>query len=128
MLSDSEVRCPDFCLNISSLCRLKIFKMFSDFSEVITLRHSTAFQCNLVHEQTTLSPTNCSKKMLYLFLSFLHNYDFSKKMAFCKLHDEYRAVNLESLGLDTLSNTEASKSCIISKHGLIVHKFDILLP
>ena len=44
-----------------------------------------------------------------------------------KLHDEYWAVNLESLALDTLSNTETSKPCIISKHGLVVHKFDILL-
>ena len=46
-------------------------------------------------------------------------------MAFCKLHDEYWAVNLESLGLDTLSNTKTSKPCIISKHGLVVHKFEI---
>ena len=48
-------------------------------------------------------------------------------MAFCKLHDEYWAVNLESLSLDTLSNTETSKPCIISKHGLVVHKSNILL-
>ena len=39
-------------------------------------------------------------------------------MAFCKLDDEYWAVNLESLGLDTLSNTETSKSCIISNRVL----------
>ena len=45
-------------------------------------------------------------------------------MAFCRLHDEYWAVNLESLGLDTLSNTETSKPCVISKHGLVVHKFN----
>ena len=97
------------------------------------------------------------------------------KMAFCRLYDEYWAVNLESLGLDTLqrvpankkppcirnrsqfsyktmnktigycskttgftqkavsysrepavSNTETSKPCIISKHNLVVHKFNIL--
>ena len=48
-------------------------------------------------------------------------------MAFCRLHDEYWVVNLESLGLDTLSNTETSKPCIISKRGLVVHKLDILL-
>ena len=48
-------------------------------------------------------------------------------MVFCKLQDEYWAVNLEMLGLDTLSNTETSKPCIISKYGLVVHKFDILL-
>ena len=47
-------------------------------------------------------------------------------MAFCRLHDEYWAVNLESLGLDTLLNTETSKPSIISKHGLAVHKFNIL--
>ena len=48
-------------------------------------------------------------------------------MAFCKLHNEYWAVILESSGLDTLSDTETSKSCIIPKHGLAVHIFDILL-
>ena len=48
-------------------------------------------------------------------------------MAFYKLHDEYWIVNLESLGLDTVSNTATSKPCIISKHGLVIHKFDILL-
>ena len=47
-------------------------------------------------------------------------------MAFCKLHDEYWAVNLESLVLHTLSNTETGKPCIISKHGLAVYKFGIL--
>ena len=52
----------------------------------------------------------------------------SKKMAFCKVHDEYWAVNLESFGLGILSNTETtSKSCIISKHGLVLHEFDFLL-
>ena len=64
--------------------------------------------------------------MYELFLSFLHNYGFSK-MAFCKLHDEYWAVNLESLGLDNWSNTETTKPCVISEHGLVVYKFDILL-
>ena len=29
-------------------------------------------------------------------------------------------------GLDTLSKTETSKPCIISKHGLVIHKFNIL--
>ena len=48
-------------------------------------------------------------------------------MAFCRLHNEYWAVNLESLGMDTLSNTETSKPCIISKHDLVVHKFNISL-
>ena len=49
-------------------------------------------------------------------------------MACYRLHDEYWAVNLESVGLDTSSNTETSKPCIILKHGLVVHKFSILLP
>ena len=31
-------------------------------------------------------------------------------------------MNLESLGLDTLSKTETSKQRIISKHGLVVQK------
>ena len=52
---------------------------------------------------------------------------FLKKITFCRLHDECWDVNLESLSLDTLSNTETSKPCIISKHGLVVHKFNILL-
>ena len=38
------------------------------------------FQCNLLHEQTTLSPTSCSQKIYDLFLSFLHNFGCSKKM------------------------------------------------
>ena len=93
---------------------------------MITLRHSTGFQCNLVQEQTTLSPTVARKIIYDLFLSFLHNFGFSKKRHFCRLHDEFWAVNL-SLGLDILSNTETSKPCIISKHRLLVHKFDTLL-
>ena len=45
-------------------------------------------------------------------------------MEFCRLHDEHWAINLEILGSDTLSFTE---TCSISKHGLVVHKFKILL-
>ena len=37
------------------------------------------FQCDSVHEQTTLSPTSCSQKIYDLFFSFLHNFVFSKK-------------------------------------------------
>ena len=106
---------------------VKDFQAVLRLQRVITPRHSIGFQCNLIHEQTTLSATSCSQEIYDLFLSFLHNFGFYKKMVFCKLHDGYWAVNLESLGLDTLSNTETSKSCIISKHGLIVHKFNILL-
>ena len=47
-------------------------------------------------------------------------------MAFCRLYNEHWAVNLESLGLDTLSNPETGKPGIISDHGLVVHKFNIL--
>ena len=46
-------------------------------------------------------------------------------MAFCRLHEEYWAVNMENV--DTLLNTETSKSCIISKDDLVVYKFNILL-
>ena len=77
-----------------------------------------------------MSPTSCSQKIYDLFLLFLHNFGFSKKVALCKLHDECWAVDLESLGLDTLSNTETRsyrKPYIISKYGLVVHKFNILL-
>ena len=35
-----------------------------------TPRRSIGFQCNLIHEQTILSPTSCLKKY-DLFLSFL---------------------------------------------------------
>ena len=47
-------------------------------------------------------------------------------MAFCRLHNEQWVVNLESLGLDALSKTETSKPCIISKHGLVVNRLNIL--
>ena len=45
---------------------------------MITLRHSIGFQCNLVQEEATLSPTSCSKKIYDLFLSFLHNFGLPK--------------------------------------------------
>ena len=65
MLSDSEVRCPGFFLNSS--VSVTDFQNVLRLQRVITLRHSIGFQCNLVHEQTTLYPTSCSQKM----------YDFS---------------------------------------------------
>ena len=96
---------------------------------MITLRHSIYLQCNLAHEQTTLSPTTCSQKISDLFLYFLRSFVLSKNgilQITCRVY--LGAVNLESLGLIvTLSNTEASKLCIFSKHGLVVHKFNILL-
>ena len=103
------------------------FSSVSDFQNDFTIKHSTGFQCNFVHEQTTLSPASCSRKIYDLLLSYLYNFGFSKKIAYCILHDEYWAVNLDSLGLDTLSNTETSKPCIISQRDLVVHKFNILL-
>ena len=102
---------------------LKDFRNVLRFLRMITLRYSIGFQCNLLHEETTLSPTCFSKKMACFFrfgtiLAF-------QNMAFCRLRDEYWAVNLESFGLDTLSNTETSKLCIILKHGLVIRKFNI---
>ena len=47
MLYDSEIRCAGFFLNVFSLCQLKIFIMLSDFTQMIALRHSIAFQCNV---------------------------------------------------------------------------------
>ena len=106
---------------------VKGFQNVLTLQQVITPRHSKGFQCNFVHEQTSLFPTNCSQKIYDLFLSFLYSFGFSKKIAFCRLRDEYWAANLESLGLNAVSNTVTSKPCIISKYGLIVHKINILL-
>ena len=118
---------PQLFLEVFSSVSVTDFRNVVRIQQVIALRHSITIQCNLVHEQTTLSPTSCSKKIYDLFLSFLHNFGFSKKMELCRLHDEYWTVNLNSLRLDTVSNTETSKPCIIEKHGLVVHKFSILL-
>ena len=78
---------------------------------LITQRHSICFQCNLVREQTTLSPSSCPKKYMTCPFRFCTILAFLK-MAFCRLHEEYWAVNLKSLGVDTLSNTETSKSVL----------------
>ena len=66
MLSDSEIRCPGFFL-------------FFLLQRMITGKHSVGFQCNLVHEQTTLSPSSCFQIIYDLFLSFLHSFGFSTK-------------------------------------------------
>ena len=118
---------PRLFLECFTSVSVKDFQNVLRLQRVITLRHSIGFQCNLVQDKITLSSTSCSQKIYDLLLSFLHNYGFSKRMAFCKLHVGYWAVNLESFGLDTLSNTETSKPCIILKHCLVVHKLDILL-
>ena len=115
---------PGPFLEFFSSVSVKDFQNVLRLQRVITLRHTIGFQCNLVHEQTTLSPTSCSQNLYDLFLSFLHNFAFLKNGIF-RLHDKYWAVNLESLGLDT--NTETSKPCSISKHGLVVYQFNILL-
>ena len=66
--------------------------LFLRLQRVITLRHSIAFQCNLVHEQITLSSISCFQKIHDLFLSFLHKFGFSKK---CHIADYMKSVNLE---------------------------------
>ena len=84
---------------------VKDFQNVPRLQRVITLRHSTGFQCNLVHEQTILSPTRCSQKISDLFLSFFYNFGFSEKRHFADYMKSIWDVNLESLRLDTLSNT-----------------------
>ena len=78
MLSDSEVRCPGFFLKFFPVS-VTDFHNALRLQQVIALRHSMAFPCNLVHEQTTSSPTSCSQIIYDLFLSFLHSFGFSKK-------------------------------------------------
>ena len=104
---------PLLFLEVVSSVSVTDFHNVLRLQQVIALGHSIAFQCNLVHEQTTLSPTSCFQKIYDLFLPFLHNFGFSKKYGILRLHDEYWTVNLESLGWDTLSNIETSKLSII---------------
>ena len=56
MLSDSEVPCPGFFLKLFPLCQLQIFIMFFDLASD-RFKAFYSLPCNLVHEQTTLSPT-----------------------------------------------------------------------
>ena len=63
-------------LYFSSLS-VKDFQNVLRIQRVITLMHSTGFQCNLAREQTTLYFTSCSQIRYELFLSFLYNYGFS---------------------------------------------------
>ena len=60
MLSDSEIQCPSFFLEFFPTVSVTDFQNFLGLQRVITLTHSIAFQCDLVHEQTTLSPASCS--------------------------------------------------------------------
>ena len=69
---------PWLFLEYFSSVSVKDFENVLRLQRVISLRHFIVFQCNLVHEETTLSSTSCSQKY-DLFLSFLHNYGFSKK-------------------------------------------------
>ena len=68
----------DAFLEYFSSVSVKDFENVLRLQRVITLRHSIGFQCNLVHEQATLSSIRCSQKIYDLFLSFLHNYSFLK--------------------------------------------------
>ena len=43
MLSDSEVQCPDFFLNCFLLCRFKIFKILSEYSQTLASDNSKVF-------------------------------------------------------------------------------------
>ena len=81
MLSDSEVQRPVFFLIFFPLCQFKIFKMFPTSASVNSKAFHIGFRCDLVHEQTMLSPTSCSQKVFDLF-RFLHNFGFSKKWHF----------------------------------------------
>ena len=54
MLSDSEILSPVSVKDFQNVLRLQ---------RVITLKHSISFHRNLVHEQTSLSPTSCSQKI-----------------------------------------------------------------
>ena len=56
----------------------KNFQNVLILQQVIIPRHSIGFQCNLVHEQTTLSSTSCSQQICNLFHSFLHKSGLSK--------------------------------------------------
>ena len=68
-MSDSEVRCPGFFLIFSS-ASVKDFQNVLRLHQMMILRHSIGFQCNLVKEQTTLSPTSCSPKNMTCSIRF----------------------------------------------------------
>ena len=61
VLSDSEMRCPGFFLNFFLFVSFRFSKCCQSSTNEITGKHSVRFQCNLVHEQTTLSPSSCSQ-------------------------------------------------------------------
>ena len=48
---------PRFFVEFFSFVSVTGFQNVLSLQRVITLRHSTVFQCNLVHEQTALSPS-----------------------------------------------------------------------
>ena len=66
---------PRLSLEVFSSVSIRDFHNVLRLQQVIALKHSIAFQ---VHDETTLSPTSCSQKIYDLFLSFLHNFGFSK--------------------------------------------------
>ena len=63
-------------LEIFSSVSVEDFQNVRRLHRMITLRHFIGFQCSLVQEQNTLSPTYCSERIYDLFLSFLHNFGF----------------------------------------------------
>ena len=68
MFSDSQSPMPRLFFELFSSVSVKDVQNVCGLQQVITLRHSIGFQCNLVHEQTTWSPISCSKT--YLTCSF----------------------------------------------------------
>ena len=88
--------------------------------------YSTGFQCDLVHDQTTLSPNKRSERIYDLFLSLLHNFAISKNWHFENYTSNDGPKIRRVWFLDTLSSPETSKPCITSKHGVVAHKFNIL--
>ena len=78
---------PQLFLEVFSSVSVTDFHNVLRLLQVIALRDSIAFQCNLVHEQTTLFSTSCSKKIHDLFLSFLHNFGFSKEWHYADCTD-----------------------------------------
>ena len=126
MLSDSKVRCPPPFSGTFSFVLVKDFQNVLRLQRVITLRHSIGFQCNLVQKQTTLSPTSCSQKIYDEFLSFVHNFGFSEN-GILQITQRVLGCKSGEFGFGYFIKHRNCKPCITSKHGLVVHKFNIFL-
>ena len=118
---------PRLFLELFSSVSVKDFQNVLKLQQVMTLRHSIGFQCNLVHEQSTLSPTSCSKKIYDLFFSFLHNFGFSKKWHFADYTTSIGLLIWRVWVWIPYQTTGTSKPCIDLKHGLVFFKFNISL-